>query len=51
VCLEVAEHLTEKRADSFVLDLILLGDVICFQQLYPKMGGINHINEQCLIIG
>jgi SAM-dependent methyltransferase len=46
VCLEVAEHLTEKRADSFVLDLILLGDVILFSAAIPKMGGINHINEQ-----
>ena len=46
VCLEVAEHLSEKRADSFVEDLILLGDVILFSAAIPKMGGINHINEQ-----
>jgi SAM-dependent methyltransferase len=46
VCLEVAEHLSEKRADSFVADLVSLGNIILFSAAIPLMGGINHINEQ-----
>jgi len=46
ICLEVAEHLSEKRADSLVNDLVKMGKVILFSAAIPRMGGINHINEQ-----
>lgn len=45
-CLEVAEHLTEARADSLVDDLCRLGQVILFSCAIPAQGGTNHINER-----
>ena len=44
--LEVAEHLTPARADSFVEDLTRLSDVILFSAAIPSQGGTNHVNEQ-----
>ena len=44
--LEVAEHLTPERADSFVEDLTNLGDVILFSAAILGQSGTNHINEQ-----
>lgn len=44
--LEVAEHLTPARADSFVEDLTKLSDVILFSAAIPAQGGTNHVNEQ-----
>ena len=44
--LEVAEHLTPARADSFVEDLTKLGDVILFSAAIAGQGGNNHVNEQ-----
>ncbi len=46
MCLEVAEHLTPARADSFVEDLTRLSDVILFSAAIPAQGGTNHVNEQ-----
>ena len=48
VCLEVAEHLSPQRADSFVEDLTRLGGVILFSAAVPRQGGVNHLNEQWL---
>jgi SAM-dependent methyltransferase len=48
VCLEVAEHLSESRADTFVEDLINLSDNILFSAAIPKQGGDHHYNEQWL---
>ncbi len=48
VCLEVAEHLSPQRADSFVDDLTRLSDVVLFSAAIPKQGGVNHLNEQWL---
>jgi SAM-dependent methyltransferase len=48
ICLEVAEHLSPERADGFVRDLTLLGDVVLFSAAIPRQGGFNHINEQWL---
>ncbi len=45
-CLEVAEHLPETRADSFVADLCSLGDVVVFSAAVPGQGGTHHVNEQ-----
>ena len=44
--MEVAEHLSPKRADSFVEDLTKLSDVILFSAAIPGQGGTNHVNEQ-----
>ncbi len=44
--LEVAEHLSEERASSFVEDLTKLAPVIYFSAAIPFQGGVNHINEQ-----
>jgi len=46
VCLEVAEHLTPGRAETFVRDLTRLGDIILFSAAIPNQGGENHFNEQ-----
>ncbi len=45
LCLEVAEHLTSKRADSLVFDLVQLSNVIVFSAAIPFQGGQGHINE------
>jgi len=46
VSLEVAEHLPEKIALSFVETLTQLAPVVLFSAAIPKQGGTNHINEQ-----
>lgn len=48
ICLEVAEHLEESRANSFVEDLTKLSDVILFSAAIPGQEGTKHINEQFL---
>lgn len=48
MCLEVAEHLDEKRADSFIEDLTDLSDIILFSAAIPGQEGTRHINEQFL---
>lgn len=45
-CLEVAEHLVENRAKSFVFELCRLAPVILFSAAIPKQGGVGHVNEQ-----
>lgn len=46
VALEVAEHLAEKRADSFIADLCAVAPVVLFSAAIPGQGGTGHINEQ-----
>ena len=46
ICLEVAEHLSEKRANSFVADLCEISDLILFSAAVKGQGGIHHVNEQ-----
>lgn len=48
LCLEVAEHLSEKKADQLVDYLISLSDRIIFSAAIPGQGGYNHVNEQWL---
>jgi hypothetical protein len=48
MCMEVAEHLSQNRADSFIFDLCSLSDKILFSAAIPYQGGVNHINEQWL---
>lgn len=44
--LEVAEHLSPARADSFVADLVALSPAILFSAAIPGQGGVGHLNEQ-----
>lgn len=44
--LEVAEHLPESAANTFVETLTNLSDNIVFSAAIPNQGGQNHINEQ-----
>lgn len=46
--LEVAEHLTPTRAESYIDDLCGLSDCIIFSAAAYRQGGTNHINEQRL---
>lgn len=46
MCLEVAEHLDEKRADSFIEELTGLSNTILFSAAIPGQEGTQHINEQ-----
>ncbi|MGV8853347.1 MAG: class I SAM-dependent methyltransferase [Devosia sp.] len=44
--LEVAEHLSPGRADSFVADLVALAPAVLFSAAIPGQGGVGHANEQ-----
>ena len=46
VSLEVAEHLPEECAETFVDSLIGLGPVILFSAAIPFQGGTHHLNER-----
>jgi hypothetical protein len=46
VCLEVAEHLDEKCARSFVGTLVKLSSVVLFSAAIPFQDGIHHVNEE-----
>lgn len=46
ICLEVAEHLKQESASSFVASLTAHADVILFSAALPGQGGQNHVNEQ-----
>jgi SAM-dependent methyltransferase len=48
VCLEVAEHLSPERADSFVKELTTISNIILFSAAIPRQGGDHHFNEQWL---
>ena len=46
ISLEVAEHLPESRAASFVEELTRLAPVVLFSAAIPGQGGRGHVNEQ-----
>ena len=46
ICLEVAEHLQDEVADSFILEILSASPVIIFSAALPGQTGVNHINEQ-----
>jgi SAM-dependent methyltransferase len=46
VSLEVAEHLPENCAETFVQSLVNHGPVVLFSAAIPRQGGDNHVNEQ-----
>ena len=48
VCLEVAEHLPDWRADSLVADLCAAAPCVLFSAALPSDSGTGHVNEQYL---
>jgi SAM-dependent methyltransferase len=46
VTLEVAEHLPESAAQTFVASLVRHGSVILFSAAIPHQSGTGHVNEQ-----
>lgn len=44
--LEVAEHLSPARAESFVADLVAMAPAVLFSAAIPGQGGVGHVNEQ-----
>jgi SAM-dependent methyltransferase len=46
ICVEVAEHLTQLRAESLVNDLCSSSKRVLFAAAIPLQGGNNHLNEQ-----
>lgn len=46
ISLEVAEHLNEASADTFIDSICRHADTIIFSAAIPGQGGQNHINEQ-----
>ncbi len=46
ICLEVAEHLSEKSAAGLVASLARLAPCILFSAAIPGQGGVHHVNEQ-----
>lgn len=46
LCLEMAEHLTERAAGSLVRSLCDAAPVVVFSAAIPGQGGTGHVNEQ-----
>ena len=46
ICLEVAEHIDEKRASDFLSTLTSFSDHVLFSAAIPYQGGTGHVNEQ-----
>lgn len=46
IALEVAEHLAESQARSFIQMLCKLSDQVLFSAAIPGQGGRHHVNEQ-----
>ena len=46
ISLEVAEHLSPGRAESFISDLCQAAPVVLFGAAIPGQGGVGHLNEQ-----
>ncbi len=46
ICLEVAEHLSDFRAESFIREITQLSNIIIFSAAIPFQGGEGHLNEQ-----
>jgi len=48
ICLEVAEHLAESAADTFIASLVRHGPAVLFSAAIPSQGGHHHVNERFL---
>lgn len=45
-CLEVAEHLPKRNAESLVAALVRAAPIVLFSAAVPGQGGTHHVNEQ-----
>ncbi len=45
VSTEVAEHVEQDHADTFIANLCGLSDIVLFSAALPYQGGIHHVNE------
>ncbi|MBZ2163615.1 sulfotransferase domain-containing protein [Alteromonas stellipolaris] len=48
ITLEVAEHLPEKAANSFINKIVATADLVLFSAAIPYQGGHGHVNENWL---
>lgn len=48
ISLEVAEHLPESSAETFITSLCEASDVVLFSAAVKGQGGVGHVNEQFL---
>lgn len=46
ISLEVAEHIAQEAADTFIESLIKMAPVVVFSAAIPHQRGANHVNEQ-----
>ena len=46
ICVEVAEHLSSARSESFIAEICHFGDLVLFSAAVPGQGGVHHVNEQ-----
>lgn len=46
ICLEVAEHVSEEKADRLIGLLTSKSDIVLFSAAVPGQGGEGHVNEQ-----
>jgi len=46
ICVEVAEHLSDRRASSFIAEICSVSDLVLFSAAIPGQVGMNHINVQ-----
>jgi len=46
MCMEVAEHLPESAAATFIQSLTALSDIVLFSAAIPLQGGTHHVNCQ-----
>ena len=46
ISVEVAEHIECSKVDTYLENLVHLGEVILFSAAIPWQGGLHHVNEQ-----
>ncbi len=46
VSLEVAEHIPQHDAETFIKSLVSLSDIVLFSAAIPYQRGVDHVNEQ-----
>lgn len=46
ICVEVAEHLMEERAETLIDTMVEHSNVVLFAAAIPGQGGADHLNEQ-----
>jgi len=46
ISMEVGEHISSARADTFVNNIVRHADAVVFSAAAPYQGGVHHVNEQ-----